>query len=253
MQSDLRVSLVEDANDHLLAVDRRQRRNAQIDTPAHGVDDDPSVLRTALFGNIHSRHDLDPRRNGRVKPEREVERVEELAVHTIPDVRDLFKGLDVDVRSAFTDGLFDHAVHELYDRGVVRSRFRDGTCEVELAGALSAFDDLDHRVFHGVLYRVEALDIPGYVGRRRKRRVNLHSGEHSKLVERHDIERICCRYPKASVLLDTERDDLKPLRDVLRNLPERIGQGTIPRQRNERELELQAQRLHELAFGDPPL
>ena len=109
--------LIEDAQHHLLAVQRAQRRGAEVDVLAVFVGDaDAAVLRQALLGDVHARHDLQARDQSFVDPLRQVHHFFQQAVEAMADEDALFHRLDVHVRRAGLDRALHDQIDEVDDR-----------------------------------------------------------------------------------------------------------------------------------------
>jgi hypothetical protein len=72
----------------------------------------PTVLRTPVIGNVHTRHDLDPTENAGLKRWRSVRHVVKDPIHPEPDPKALFGGLKMEVGSALINGPPKQLVHE---------------------------------------------------------------------------------------------------------------------------------------------
>ena len=91
------VRLVEDTHDDLLAVDRREDADADVDLLAERLDLETAVLRDASFGDVELGHDLDARDDGVVEALRRARALDEGAVDAVAEARGLLHRLDVDV------------------------------------------------------------------------------------------------------------------------------------------------------------
>ena len=60
VEAQQRLALVEDSHDDLLAVHRRQGRDAQVDAACRRRSRDAAVLRDAALGDVDVGHDLEP-------------------------------------------------------------------------------------------------------------------------------------------------------------------------------------------------
>ena len=72
--------LLEEPQDDLLAVDRRQRRHAKVDLAIVDVGGEAAVLGEPALRDVEPRDDLEPRDHRQVKRARDLEQVEEQAV-----------------------------------------------------------------------------------------------------------------------------------------------------------------------------
>jgi hypothetical protein len=109
--------LLEEAQDDLLAVDRRQRRDAKVDLAIVDVRGEAAVLGEPALRDVEPRDDLEPRDHGQVERARHLEQVEEQAVDPVAHACPILVGLDVDVRGAVGGGPAQHVVHDLDDGG----------------------------------------------------------------------------------------------------------------------------------------
>ena len=102
---ELQVRLVEQAQDDLLAEDRRQHGDAEVHVLAGAeLELDAAVLRQAPLGDVERRHDLDARGDGVLELERRLHDLFEHAVDAVADAEHLLEGLEVDVAGAPLDG-----------------------------------------------------------------------------------------------------------------------------------------------------
>ncbi len=109
--------LIEDAQHHLLAVQRAQGRGAEVDLRAvFGGDADAAVLRQALLRDVHARHDLEARDQSLVDPLGQVHHFLQQAVEAVADQDALFHRLDVHVARAGLDRALHDQVDEIDDR-----------------------------------------------------------------------------------------------------------------------------------------
>ena len=115
------LALVEETQRDRLRVDRRDRRDADIEDVLAVAEVDASVLREAALGDVEARHDLQARDDrvleaGEVVGERDRD---EDAVDAVADAQVVLLRLEMDVRRAFGDGLRQHLGDEADDRGVL--------------------------------------------------------------------------------------------------------------------------------------
>ena len=112
--------LVEQTHDDLLAEQRRQHRDAEVDLLRHAAlveaDLDAAVLRQPLLGDVELRHDLDARDDRVAELHRRRHDVVEDAVDAVADAQLLLVRLDVDVARALLDRRHQHDVDEPHDR-----------------------------------------------------------------------------------------------------------------------------------------
>ncbi len=111
--------LVEDADDGVLAVDRRHDGDAEVDGAALHAQAEAAVLGHALLRDVELRHHLDAADDRLVVPL--VERLQGGVEHAVDPVLDQHLAvlrLQVDVGGAAVDGPEDQRVHEAHDRAV---------------------------------------------------------------------------------------------------------------------------------------
>src|SRR5262249_31369245 len=108
------VRAVEDAHDDLLAVERREDRDAEVDLTALDLGLEFPVLKNALLGDVERGHDLDAAADGALPLlVRGRAPLVQDAVLAEADTELLLLGLDVDIRNAVLHNLKDEEVHEL--------------------------------------------------------------------------------------------------------------------------------------------
>ena len=116
------VALVEDSEHDLLAEQRRQRRDAEVDDPVAHLQLDAAVLRHAALGDVELRHDLDARDERRLHLERRLHDLEQRAVDAVAHPDLVLERLEVDVARAPLHRVGQDAVDQLDDRRVVDLR-----------------------------------------------------------------------------------------------------------------------------------
>ena len=114
------LRLVEETKHDLLAEERRQTRDAEVDV-AHlaavlEADLDAAVLRQPLLGDVQLGHDLDARGDRVAELHRRLHDVVENAVDAVADAQLLLVGLDVDVARALLNRRHQDDVDQLDDR-----------------------------------------------------------------------------------------------------------------------------------------
>ena len=115
------LALVEKTQRDGLGVDRRDRRDADIEDVLAVAEVDAAVLREAAFGDVEARHDLQARDDrvleaGQVVRERDRDQD---TVDAVADAEIIFLRLEVDVRRAFGDGLREDFGDEAHHGGVL--------------------------------------------------------------------------------------------------------------------------------------
>ena len=104
----------------LLAEERRQRRDAEVDRLGlrqHELH--PPVLRHALLGDVELGDDLDPRRDLVLDRERRLRDLHQDAVEAVADAVELLVGLEVDVGGAGGDRVEQDLLDVADDRRVL--------------------------------------------------------------------------------------------------------------------------------------
>ena len=117
-----RLALVQQADDHRLAVDGGQRVDAQVDVLLLQADVCAAVLRHAALRGVHTAHDLQTRDDRSLQLLRHREDRAQHAVDTHAHMQVDLARLQVDIAGALGGGSLDDAVHETH-RG---SRLRVG-------------------------------------------------------------------------------------------------------------------------------
>ena len=180
-----------------LAIDRRHRGNADVNFLALDAHVDAPVLRQALLGDVHARHDLDAGdQRGLVALElRRHRRLVQDAVNAVADAQLVFRRLEMNVRRAVLERLPDDLVDELDDAGFL----------VALGDFLVlAHQQFERLVFGHLIERLGAdavillerlldLDLGGQGKPHRAARVEPHRVEHRR------VERVAHRHLQRAV------------------------------------------------------
>ena len=253
--------LVDEAHDDLLALDRRQHRDANVEHAANGarVQGDPPVLRLPALGDVELREHLQARRDAVRHSPRDPLRLAQHAVDPDPDDERVLLRLEVDVAGAVGGGLHDDGVDEAHERSI-----RDAVVDLQV---VLLVDDL-HVVERGLrLHRLAPPRDPVELGEDL-----LAVGDDDvdgvprgqpQLVDAVDVRRIRDRYAKSVVrardgyrdhtLQALQRDELRRARrrSLLLDVVERQGVAARKRARDSRRVgdALVLQRLCEP--GDP--
>ena len=109
---------VDDAHDHLLAVDRRQRREPHVDGAAVDPQAKCAVLRPVANGDVCRGHHLEAIPHGRRRLGRQREHLLEDAAQPVAEAQPGSGGLDVDVAGARFDRPRDDVIAQVDDRRV---------------------------------------------------------------------------------------------------------------------------------------
>ena len=115
----LALRRIEDPHHDLLAEQRRQRADPEVDRRVAEHQLHPAVLRHALLGDVEPRDDLDARRQLVLDRERRLRDLAQLAVEPEADAVELLVGLEVQVGRAHVDRVDQHLLQEAHDRRVV--------------------------------------------------------------------------------------------------------------------------------------
>ena len=101
---------------------RGNRRHTKVEVLAVDGDLDSSVLRDALFGNLHLRHDLYARDDGLLEALRRRIHFSQGSVDTVTDAELLLHRFDMNIGSLHFDGGRDKHRRELYNGSVITRR-----------------------------------------------------------------------------------------------------------------------------------
>ena len=117
----LDIFFVQNPHHDGLAVRRRQDAYPHIDLFATDDHLNPTVLRSAFFGNIHPGHDLDARNHRPVQPPSRILALDTYSVDSVPHPNPVLKGLDVNIAGPHVHRFLDDQLHQADDRGIVLS------------------------------------------------------------------------------------------------------------------------------------
>ena len=264
------LPVVEDAHHDLLAEERAQRRDAEVHLAAIvGLHAQAAVLRQALLGDVHARHDLQACDEALVHPLGQVHHFLEQAVEAVPDEHALFHGLDVDVARLALDRALHHEVDQVDDRrglaallqagdrledflfgppheararvhfpaAPAATRLARGNREVR---ALPRLRDARER-----LVGIAGLDRLGDFDARRDDLLDAIAGLELEVLHEAEQQRIGHR-DRQQVLLEAHGDADALQRDVLGNQHHRRRVRRVFREVDVREAELEGERLGDL-------
>ena len=184
LQTDDDPFLVQDPQDDLFAVYRREGGNPEVVVSTLPRKTDPAILRDTALRDIYTRHDLDPRDNGRLEHLADSGTTVQDAVNPESSLDVFLFRFDVDVGRLLTDGAADQRVHQAdhlrTDSGLpflnagVAFLLLFLLCLDGASGcsAVALFDGIQNFRLGG---------IPG---------VNIQAGEELELVQRREIKRI---------------------------------------------------------------
>ena len=96
----------------LLAIDRGQGTDAEVDGLVLDAQGDAAVLRLAPFGDVHVGHDLDARQDAGLDVAGQLLLLQQNAVDTVADAQVVLLRFHVDIRRALDDGLRDDGVDQ---------------------------------------------------------------------------------------------------------------------------------------------
>ena len=256
--------LIEDAQHHLLAVQRAQRRGAEVDVPAVlGGDAHAAVLGQALLRDVHARHDLETRDQSFVDPLGQVHDFLQQAVEAMADEDALFHRLDVHVRGAGLDRALHDQIDEIDDRrgfasfleprdrlaallvGAARQRFAAALVARRARGrhVAGAARDLDERLV-GIALGDRLED----VGAGRDHLLDAITGLELEVLHEAEEQRVGHRH-REQVLFETDRDARSFERNVLLDQGHDGRVGRVLREVQVRKAELIREGLGDLAFG----
>ena len=111
--------LVEHAHHHPFAVDAGQGRDPHIHFAPRRTQGDTAILGLALFGDVQTGHDLDPRHQHGRQRTRWAQHFAQVAIDTQAHHQALLEGFYVNVRGTQAQGLAEQAVDQADYRGFV--------------------------------------------------------------------------------------------------------------------------------------
>ena len=112
--------LVEQPQDHALAVQRRHRGHPHVHLAVLQLQPDAAILRHAPLGDVQVRHDLEPADDRGLQVDGRCGRVLQHAVDAISHPQPVGVSFEVHVRGPRFERLEQQQVHELDDRSFVR-------------------------------------------------------------------------------------------------------------------------------------
>ena len=141
------LAMIEHAKHDLLAEDRPERRDAEVDRLAvFGGRADAAVLRQPLLGDVEPRHDLDAGDDPFVDPLGQVHHFFQQAVEAVTNDDVAFRGLDMNVARAALEGALDDELDHVDDRRRLgRGRLAGGGLleDLLIAGGRAELDRAD--------------------------------------------------------------------------------------------------------------
>ena len=196
--------LVDQAHHDLLAFDRRQHGNADVEHPADRtrVERDPAVLRAPALGDIELGEHLEPRGHTRGHPLGDALRLGEHAVDAGAHEERVLLRLEMDVAGAVAGGLHDDRVDQPDERSV-----GDPVVGLEIVlVALLAELDIDRRLgLDHLALALEALELGGDLLAATDGEIDRVAGGDLQLVEAEDVARIGDR-DKQPIVLGAQRE-----------------------------------------------
>ena len=155
----LETGLVEEAEHHLLAEQRRADGNAEVHlAPLAQLQLDSPILREAALCDVQFGHDLEAGDDCQLQLHRRLHHLVEHAVHAVADAKVLLVRLDVDVGGALLDRVEQDQVHQLHHRRVGGALLQvadvGDACLVVLDADLALVEPFHHLVVRGALLRV---------------------------------------------------------------------------------------------------
>src|SRR4051812_27929244 len=245
------LRLVEQTHHDLFALDRRQRRHADVEHPAGGggVERDAAVLRLAALGDVELREHLQARRDAGRHPPRDALHLVQHAVDAQPHGQRILLGLEVDVAGPVLGGLEDDRVDQPDERDV-----GDAVLDLEVVGIAlrlglgEAVFDLDCRTRAERLGGTgESPDLVLDVVAGRDGDLELVARGQTQLVDRLDVAGVGDRNLNRRAV-ERVRDGHDPLQYVYRDLLGGLLGDARQRQVDERQLEAAGERTRQ-AFG----
>ena len=241
---------VENTHDGALAVDGRNRGDAQVDLTARTADAHTAVLRQPPLRDVQIGQNFDAAQNGRVVPSGRGRLLVQHAVDPVPDTDFALEGFDMDVRSAVLNGLIDDQVDHLDDELFFRHLLQVVDIEAVFIddSVLRLFDTLDHpghiRLF---------AQAPDLAGRGEDRR-NIEARQQTQIVDRVNIERVGHRDHELIVVAAQRNHRIGRMahRELLRNDVQHLRVGRLRREIDDRTVQLAGERLQEIGLGDKP-
>ena len=236
--------LVEQAHHDRLALDGRQRRNADVEHPPgrDGVQRDAAVLRPAALGDVELREHLQTGRDAVREPLRDALDLLEHAVDAEADEQAVLLRLDVNVARAILGGLEDDRVDEPHER-----RVGDAVVDVEVVLDLDDLQltEVDPRAGSERFARAsKALDLRVQVITRSDGELDREPRRKSQLVDACDVRRIGDRDPK-SVPFEPVRKRFGPLEHGKRDLLDGFRRDLLGQDLDEREMVARSERARD--------
>ncbi len=257
LQGDVRVGGVEDPDDHFLPVVRRDRGDPQVEAAPPHADADPAVLREPLLGDVHIRHDLDPRDDRPLDPLRKIHRLAQEPVDPVTDLEGRLRRLHVDVGGPLIDRLGDDQVHHPDDGGGLG--LLPKVVEVLPVQSMGIVDHLDLALVHDVLDDgaegrsevVVLVDGPEDVGLGGDERLDGEAGGEPDVLERLEAQRVGHRDVQVAAV-DRDGDDEVFPGDLFLDQLDRLGLYGGVLQVDHGNAELDGEGLGDLLFRGQP-
>ena len=213
-QAEPRPRAVEDPQHDLLAVRRRQHRDADVHRVALVADRHAAVLRRPPFGDVELRHDLQTACDRRLQASRDRPEGAHDAVDARADGQAPALRLEVEIGGALVDRPRDEGVDPV-DRGCARRRLGDVIRGRRLVGPA--------RVPHGEAGLVDAVDRRRDVGRRGHGEANVQAEREAEVVGGDDVGRVRNRDEERVVAHEADRDRRVASRVLLRQEVRDVG------------------------------
>ncbi len=177
----------------LFPVDCRQNGNTDIKLLSVHNPGDTAVLRLSLLGDIHAADDLDTRYNRRQKPYTVNGFLIEGAVDTVTDAHLSLHRFDMDIGSALSDRLVNHAFDKLHNGGIVDIL----TVHILLLNHLAFFFP-GVLLQRGIYFRLPVIMIycQHYAAHGGNHRLHLQVRDDVDIIHRRDIHRIRHGHPE---------------------------------------------------------
>ncbi len=250
VQTNHSIALVENADDDLFPVDGGKRGNTKIDPMFQDLDNDPPILGTPFFGNVHARHDLDPRHHRRMQSPGIFECVEESTVHAKAHPARPFMRFEMQIRGTFSHGLLQHVVHQLDNRCFLRPDSIHPGGELRFDNTLRGHD-LDTRIGEGLLHYVRRIQGTADLRRRRKVHLHFHAREHAQFIQGEDVQGVTDGNRKEIGTGNRHGENFEATGYLLGNQAERFRHGFEARKRNQGFFQLLRQSPCKMALRHP--
>ena len=243
------VGLVEHAEHDLLAVDRRQNRDAQIEIFSRHAHAHAAVLRQPALGDVEVGHDLDARDHRRGKAFRRRLHIVQHAVDAVPDGETVLERLDVDVGRAHVEGVRDQQADQADDRRFRREVLQLLHVGVEGEFVDARFDVADHLALRRLAGAVQALQRSFEFRGNGDHRPHGAPGHHRECADRVFVGRVRHRERHLGVVF-AQRQRPRLVQEAGTDTLLEDRKLGIARRIDQRQRELRRQRLGDVTLRD---